>query len=326
MKEGPIRSRVTSRFASGGHAVRRGAVCRWLARARVTRAGGACAPLAIGVVAVLLLVVPALLLAGCGEEAAIVTQELVIDEPLGSAAVTDVKIDMGAGKLALAPGVAGLVLGTVRYNRESWKPAITRSDKNLTIKQRGPRDLHVLGGEMINEWNLALGRAPMRLEVNAGTHEGTYELGGLTLQKLVIKDGVSKTRVSFSAANPGQMASLEHSTGASSVALTGLANANFKNMEFKGAAGDYLLDFSGELRTSATVKVEAGAGSVKIVVPAKTAARVTVSGTLNSVSTEGLWTVEGQTYSTTPAGSKGQGRSLTITVKADVSSVTLIAR
>ena len=245
MKEGPIRSRVTSRFASGGHAVRRGAVCMGLARARVTRAGGACAPLAIGVVAVLLLVVPALLLAGCGEEAAIVTQELVIDEPLGSAAVTDVKIDMGAGKLALAPGVAGLVSGTVRYNRESWKPAITRSDKNLTIKQRGPRDLHVLGGEMINEWNLALGRAPVRLEVNAGTHEGTYELGGLTLQKLVIKDGVSKTRVSFGAANPGQMASLEYSTGASSVALTGLANANFKNMEFKGAAGDYLLDFSG---------------------------------------------------------------------------------
>lgn len=202
MKEGPIRSRVTSRFASGGHAVRRGAVCMGLARARVTRAGGACAPLAIGVVAVLLLVVPALLLAGCGEEAAIVTQELVIDEPLGSAAVTDVKIDMGAGKLALAPGVAGLVSGTVRYNRESWKPAITRSDKNLTIKQRGPRDLHVLGGEMINEWNLALGRAPMRLEVNAGTHEGTYELGGLTLQKLVIKDGVSKTRGVFQRGQP----------------------------------------------------------------------------------------------------------------------------
>jgi hypothetical protein len=320
-----MRSRVTSRVTIG-RAARRGAACTWLARVRVTRACGARAPLAIGVVAVLLTVVPALLLAGCGEEAAIVTQELVIDEPLGSAAVTDVEIDMGAGKLTLAPGAAGLISGTVRYNRESWKPAITRSDKSLTIKQGGPKDLRDLGGETVNEWDLALGRAPMRLEVTAGAHEGTYELGGLTLQKLSIKDGASKTRVSFSAVNPGQMASLEYSTGASSVALTGLANANFKNMEFKGAAGDYSLDFSGELRTSGTVKVEAGAGSVEIVVPAETAARVTVSGTLNSVSTEGLWTVEGQTYSTTPAGSTGQDKSLTVTVKANVGSVTLIAR
>ncbi len=276
------------------------------------------------VLGLLLAVVMTLFLVGC-EEAAVVTQELVIDEPLGSAAVTDVEIDMGAGRLRVEPGAVGLLSGTIRYNRESWEPTISRGDSRLTIKQGTPKDFSGLTGQTVNEWDVALGRAPMRLKVVAGVYEGTYELGGLTLQKLTIKDGASRTQVSFGAVNPGQMQSLEYETGASSVTMVGLANANFRSMKFKGGVGDYAFDFSGELRTDGTVKIETGAGSVKVVVPAAAAAKVTVSGSLNNISTEGVWTSVGKTYSTTAVGSVGQGRLLTIDVKADVGSVRLIA-
>ncbi len=74
---------------------------------------------------------------------------------------------------------------------------------------------------------------------------------------------------------------LQYETGASTVTMTGLANANFKTMEFKGGAGSYTLDFSGQLRTDATVRVKAGVGTMRIVVPAQTAARVTVSGSFD---------------------------------------------
>lgn len=266
-----------------------------------------------------------LLLAGCGATIG-VTQELVVDEPLGSAAVTDVEIDMGAGKLTLAPGAVGLVSGAVRYNVESWKPTITRSDRSLTIKQGAQKGLSGLGDKIVNEWNLELGRAPMRLKISAGAYEGAYDLSGLTLQRLNIRDGAARAQVFFNAANPGQMESLEYETGASTVTLIGLANANFKNMKFKGGAGTYSLDFSGDLRTSGTVRAEAGAGTVRIVVPAATAARVTVSGSLNDVSTEGQWTVDKGAYNTAAVATVGQGKVLTITVTVNVGSVALVTK
>lgn len=44
------------------------------------------------------------------------TQELTVNESLGGAAVTDVQLKMGAGKLNLQPGASGLVQGVIRYN------------------------------------------------------------------------------------------------------------------------------------------------------------------------------------------------------------------
>ncbi len=254
------------------------------------------------------------------------TQELAIDEPLGSAAVTDVAISMGAGTLSLSPGATGLVSGVVRYNVDAWKPVVGRTDRKLTIDQGKKGGLEAIGGDVVNDWQLHLGGAPMRLEVSAGAYEGTYDLGGLTLQDLTIKDGAAKTEVTFDSANPGQMQRLLYETGASTVNLTGLANANFRTLEFKGGAGSYSLDFSGQLRTDGTVRVEAGVGTVTIVVPAETAARVTVEGSLTDVSLEGEWTTTGKTSGTPAATAGGEGKTLTITVDMSVGTLKLVTK
>jgi hypothetical protein len=252
------------------------------------------------------------------------TQELAIDEPLGSAAVTDVEIAMGAGNLLVGPGATGLASGVIRYNVDAWKPTVVRTDNKLTIEQGKKGGLEALGGDVVNDWQLQLGGAPMRLQVSAGAYEGTYDLGGLTLQDLTIKDGASKTEVSFDSANPGQMQRLLYETGASDVNLTGLANANFRTLEFKGGAGSYTLDFSGQLRTDGTVRIEAGVGTVTVVVPAGTAARVTVDGSLTDVSLQGEWTTTGKTSSTPAAQAVGQGKTLTITVDMSVGTLKLV--
>ena len=59
-----------------------------------------------------------------------------------------------------------------------------------------------------------------------------------------------------------------YETGASLVTLTGLANANFSLFEFSGGAGNYTLDFSGELNRDATVSITTGLGNLRIVIPA----------------------------------------------------------
>ena len=263
--------------------------------------------------------------AGCTVETG-VTQELVVDEPLGAAAVTEVELEMGAGDLTIAPGAVGLASGTIRHNVESWKPTVTRTDTRLTIKQGSQKGVSGLGSEIVNKWDLELGRPPMRLKISAGAYEGLFDLSGLTLQDLSIRDGASRTQVRFNSPNPGQMTDFSYKTGASTVTLIGLANANFKSMTFDGGAGTYSLDFSGQLRTDAGVRIKAAAGSVRIAVPKETAAQVTIDGTLNDIDVEGPWTVINRTYSTPAAGAQNQGKKLTVKVEIDVGSITLVTK
>ena len=267
----------------------------------------------------------ALFVSGCGVGTG-PTKELTVDEPLGSAAVTDVTVSMGAGKLGIQPGATRLVSGLIRYNVEAWKPEIVRSDSAVTIKQHTNKGLSGVATNVVNDWELKLGSAPMRLTVTAGAYEGSYELGGLSLQKLSIKDGASKSAVSFSSPNPSQMDELNYETGASSVALTGLGDANFKEMKFKGGAGSFTLDFSGQLRSDGSVAIEAGVGSLHIIVPAGTAAKVVIEGRLTNVTQEGTWKAAEKTYSTSAVGTAQQGKLLTITVSMDLGSLTITSK
>jgi len=86
-----------------------------------------------------------LVLAACGIGVG-PTQETVIDEPLGSAAVTDVVLSMGAGTLKVQPGADGLASGVIRCNVEAWTPKVVRTDSSLSIKQGSTKGLSGLGG------------------------------------------------------------------------------------------------------------------------------------------------------------------------------------
>jgi hypothetical protein len=252
------------------------------------------------------------------------TQTFDIDEKLGGAAVTDVTVSMGAGDLDIGSGASGLVSGTISYNVEKWKPEIVRGDSSVAIKQGTTKGLDGVGTDVVNDWKLKLGAAPIRLAVTAGAYEGTYELGGLALQKLSIKDGAAKTHVNFASANLSQLETFSYDTGASTVTLSGLADANFKKLEFNGGAGSFTFDFSGDLRTSGSVTIDSGASKVHIIVPSGTAARVVVNGKLTDVTQEGTWTAADKTYST-PAAASSDGKLLSITVNMDVGSLTLTA-
>jgi len=115
------------------------------------------------------------------------------------------------------------------------------------------------------------------------------------------------------------MDELRYETGASSVTLTGLANANFTDLIFKGGAGDYTLDFSGTLQRDASVDVTTGVSSLRIVIPEGMTAKVTVDSAISDVDTEGTWTTSGDTYETS-----GSGPTLTINVDMGVGSLKLV--
>jgi len=227
------------------------------------------------------------------------------------------KISFGAGVLKLSPGAGDvLVEGTATYDVPNFKPEIEDTGDYIEIKQGEFRTLNVT--DFKNEWDLSLGETPMELEINAGAYKGRYEFGGLSLTGLTIKDGASDVEASFSEPNQTEMSVFRYETGASSVVLTGLANANFATLIFNGGAGDYTLDFGGQLTQDATARVETGFGDLKLVVPEGVDARVTVEGGPVNVNHSSGWGQSNHTYT-----QEGTGPTLTIIVKVGAGNVTI---
>ena len=244
-----------------------------------------------------------------------VTDQITVAVP--DSEETRLKISFGAGELRLSPGAEdALVDGSATYNLPNFKPEVVENDGSIEIKQGDFKSLNV--GDFRNEWDLMLGEAPMELEINAGAYEGTYEFGGLALTSLTIKDGASNVNVSFSESNRTEMSVFRYETGASNVSLTGLANANFSTLIFNGGAGNYTLDFSGELGQDATARIETGFGDLMLVIPESVDARVTVEGGAINVNHSSGWGQSNRTYS-----QDGSGPALTIVVKMGAGNVTI---
>jgi hypothetical protein len=250
------------------------------------------------------------------------TETFTVSEPLPEdVEVVDLTINMAAGELDLTGGGEGVLSGQIRYNVEEWTPELENNGETVTLIQ-GREDTNVgiptNGSQIINDWELQLGDIPYDLTVAAGAYDGTLELGGVPLRRLEIRDGASSAEVSFDSPNPEEMSSLSYDTGASSVTLSGLANSNAAQVNFNGGAGEYTLDFSGELQRDMDVTAKAGVSSLTIRVPAGTSVEVRVDGGLSDVDLDGGWSQSGDTYTLS-----GSGPTITIDVDMGVGSLKL---
>ncbi|HNB41953.1 MAG TPA: hypothetical protein PLG52_10665, partial [Anaerolineales bacterium] len=124
--------------------------------------------------------------------------------------------------------------------------------------------------------------------------------------------------LAFSEPNPVEMSTFTYSTGASDVKITGLANANFSFFDFSSGAGDYTLDFSGDLQRDASVKIETGLSNFIIIVPEGVDAVVTVQGGLSNVNAGPGWERSGSDYI-----QKGEGPTITFVIEMGAGNLTL---
>ncbi len=254
-----------------------------------------------------------------------ITDQITVADPkfaLSGTAVPDatrLDISFGAGKLKLSSGAKDLVNGTATYNVPELKPQIITKDGDIKIEQ-GDFKLNNFDtlNSIKNEWDLKLGDTPMDLSIEAGAYDARIDLGGLSLTGLTIKDGAADVKLSFSAPNPTEMSLFRYETGASDVKLEKLANANFGAMSFKSGAGDYTLDFTGELKRSAIVMVNTGLSNMILVIPDGVNAAVTVDSGISNISAGSNWEQVGNVYT-----QSGSGPKLTITVQISAGNLTL---
>jgi hypothetical protein len=224
---------------------------------------------------------------------------------------TRLTLSFGAGQLTISPDpqAENLVEGVAIYNVADLKPKIQKSDGSIEIRQGDFKSLPLFDN-MKNEWDLRLSDTPLDLTLEAGAYQGTMELGGLALKSLTVQDGASHVDLSFKEPNQTEMSVLRYETGASDVKLTGLANANFSTLTFSGGAGNYTLDFGGELQRDAVVTVNSGVGNVSLIVPEDVDAVMTVESAAVNINHGSGWAQNGQKYT-----QNGSGPTLTIVVK-----------
>ena len=231
----------------------------------------------------------------------------------------DVVLSFGAGTLNIDPsGGDALIKGSATFNVADFRPEVSIDGNEIKVEQGSLN----LGGipsftdDLINDWVLSFGKAPMELEVNAGAYAGRFELGGLSIQRLEINDGAAEVQVTFSQPNPVEMSLFKYSTGASNIKLGGLANANTSQLIFRSGAGVYTLDFSGELTRDMTVTIESGVSSITIIVPSNTSTVLTTNGLL-TVTAHDSWHQDDNIYTVTADGP-------TITIEVDMGAGNLI--
>jgi len=247
-------------------------------------------------------------------------QTLNISEP-SAQGPTKVTISMGAGSLKINGGGTGLVEGSIHYNVPEWKPAVSHQGNELTIQQGTNLGNKLPPENIANDWNLKFGQSPIDLTINAGAYDSQVDLSGVPLTNLSINDGASNVKVDFNSPNPEKMQLLSYKTGASTIKLTGLGNANFSEMSFSGGAGDYILDFSGKLSRDGHVTISSGASQVSVIIPKDMNCVVTVAGAINDVASTGEWSANGNTYT-----HQGQGPMLSISAELSVGSLKIISQ
>jgi hypothetical protein len=246
------------------------------------------------------------------------TEQISIPAPQsGGTAV--LQIQFGAGELTIKPGSTELVTGTASYNIPEFKPTVEQNGAIVTLKQTPPQGIaNFRAQNFVNKWDLQLGSMPMNLSVEAGAYKASYDLGGLALSSLTIKDGAAQSDLTFSSPNTTEMGSLSYETGASNVTVEQIGNASPATFSFRCGAGNYTLDFSGKLQRDLNGHVEAGLGNVKLVVPEGVPAQVTVEGGLSNVSFHGKWEHNGSTYS-----QAGEGSAIVIIVTIGAGNLEL---
>jgi hypothetical protein len=228
------------------------------------------------------------------------------------------ELNFGAGELKLNPGGEGMLSGTATYNVAAFKPEVQTEGSLVRVKQGNLEGFRTLPSQVKNIWDFKLGSQPMDLQVNAGAYQARFELGGLALTGLTVNDGASDVEIKFSEPNKANMSLLRYETGASNVVIRGIGNASPSSVVFKCGAGNYTLDFSGELAQNMTVHVEAGLGNVTLVIPEGVPAQVTVTKGLSNVNTGSGWEQNGDTYS-----QSGSGPAITLLVDIGAGNLTL---
>jgi len=192
-----------------------------------------------------------------------------------------VKIKFGIGELVINPGEKKDIFeGNFQYERSLLKPnvhyEIIGTKGYLNLSQSIKEDID-LWPSYKNRWSLKLpSDIPLQIYINTAAYIGEINLTNLKIENFYLNSGASQTNIVFDQPNLIDLKNINIKTGASTVKISGLANANFDMLDFAGGAGRYTFDFSGNLTKKSKVNIDTGAAKVILKIPSTIGTRIII--------------------------------------------------
>ncbi len=118
---------------------------------------------------------------------------------------------------------------------------------------------------------------PMELEAYAGVGNARLSLSGMKLSRVTFESGVGGAKISVFEPNAVSCEYISLKNGVGSIEAVGLGNLNFRELEFEGGVGGADLDFAGDWKEDATIRIEVGVGGVHLRMPRTIGVRVETS-------------------------------------------------
>ena len=115
---------------------------------------------------------------------------------------------------------------------------------------------------------------PMDLMVNSGVGNARLSLSGMKVTRITFESGVGGAKISVFEPNAVACEYISLKNGVGSIEAVGLGNLDFRELEFEGGVGGADLDFAGDWRQDATVRIQVGVGGVHLRMPRSIGVRV----------------------------------------------------
>jgi hypothetical protein len=194
-------------------------------------------------------------------------------KPLGGETGLDADLRLGVGALELTVDRnARLYSLDVEYDKNRFQPEVNydpSADSSARLSVRLENNSRNAGYR--NETNrIRLGvsdAVPLRLSVKTGVGESRLALSGLQIARLDFETGVGGVKISAYDPNKIDCERIRMRAGVGGMNAVGLGNLNFREFDFEGGVGGADLDFTGEWKRDAEIRIQVGVGGVTVRMP-----------------------------------------------------------
>jgi hypothetical protein len=192
-----------------------------------------------------------------------------------------VRLDIGSLEVTNEKQAGSLYSYDLTYDKISFVPDIQYNpnlggtDGRLSISLENTRNISIHPQGNNSKLRVAFNNSiPLRLNVNAGVGDSHLSLSSLKLSRISFESGVGEAKISAYELNPVQCEYVRLKNGIGRLEATGLGYLNFKEFEFEGGVGGASLDFSGEWKQNADIRIRVGVGEVTVRVPRELGVKV----------------------------------------------------
>jgi len=226
-----------------------------------------------------------LLFSGCyfGERVPIEMVTTSQSQPLQKEKTLDSTIRFDIGSLEITGGKSpgSLYSYDLEYDKGSFAPevryntALDGTEGRFFFSLESTHSSGVHAQRLNNRLRLAFSESiPLRMQINAGVGDARLSLSGLRLSSLDFNSGVGEAKISAYEPNAIPCEYIKLKNGVGRLEATGLGNLNFKEFEFDGGVGGATLDFTGEWRQNADIRITVGVGGVNVRMPREIGVKV----------------------------------------------------